>query len=123
MKRLKRVFQYHVNNDVQTPRTVHADKKADFNTIVTALSCVWWRNCDAFTGVDEGFSYFYSMLYAAIKDNVPVINVKTRCCLYWYNAEIISFIKAKHRFRIIYKGWSKCFVTCFMNGIVNYEPM
>ena len=42
------------------------------------------------------------MLYAAIKDNVPTIDIKLRSYPSWYNAEIISLIKAKHKFRKLY---------------------
>ena len=82
-----------------TPRKVYSYKKADFNAIIQALSCIWWCGSTCLSTVDEAFDEFYDVLHAVIRDNVPQVNIKVHKYPSWYNHELITLIKQKFKWR------------------------
>ena len=79
-------------------RSVYNYKKADFPTILHILSLMYWGNFDNFS-VHEAFSHFYDILYAVLKDNVPVIDIKPNDYPIWYSHELIRLIKSRDKVR------------------------
>ena len=94
----------HVGAPAPTPRVVYSYKKADFNNIIQALSCIWWCTY-SFSSVDQAFNNFYDVLYAVINDNVPRINIRVQKYPMWYTRDLISLIKQKYK-------WRKKFIQC-----------
>ena len=84
---------------LSTQRTCYNYKKADFEHILHLLMCMSWVNLDYFNSINKAFEYFYDILYAIIKDNIPVVNIKSRRYPHWYDTEIIIMLKEKEKYR------------------------
>ena len=89
----------HVCPPAPTPRVVYSYRKADFNNIIQALSCIWWCTYRGFSTVDQAFNNFYDVMYAVIDDNVPRVNIRVQKYPTWYTSDLISLIKEKYKWR------------------------
>ena len=49
------------------------------------------------TSVDEAFSVFYDILFAVIKDYIPLVTTKSFKYPVWYTGELISLIRDKEK--------------------------
>ena len=85
----------------QQKRSVYNYKKADFNVILNILSLFHRGNFENFS-VHDAFSYFYDVLYAILKDNVPMIEIKPNDYPQWYDHELIKLIKERDKIRSKY---------------------
>ena len=91
-----------LNADIKSPptthRTVYNYKKADWNAILCALSCICWSSLFMNASVDEAFSLFYDLLFATIKDYIPLVKTKGFKFPSWYTGELISLIRDKEKY-------------------------
>ena len=65
-------------------RNVYSFKKANFTVIIQLLSCIYWGNFNDFNNVNDAFTYFYDIVLSVIKDNVPLVKIKTHRYPVWY---------------------------------------
>ena len=83
-------------------RTVHNYRKANFKDIIQLLFCINWSVINDFPSIDEACDYFYDMIFAVIKDNIPTICIKNRSYPQWYDRKLKLLCQDKDHLRHVY---------------------
>ena len=86
-----------INAPPPTDRCVYNYKKADWNSILCALTCICWSSLFTNSSVDDVFYLFYDLIFAVIKDYIPLIKTKGFKYPPWYTGELISLIRKKEK--------------------------
>ena len=78
--------------------------------IIQLLHYICWGDFNDFSTVNNAFIYFYDILFAVIKDTVPVVKIKSNDFPHWYNLDLIKMVKEKEKLRKKYvkNGRDKC---------------
>jgi hypothetical protein len=95
------VCELHVTTDIssldQCSRTVYNYRKADFDHLKRLLAILPWSLLSDCTSVDESVDLFYDLLFSAINDCVPKVNVKKRKYPDWFDIDLICLLREKER--------------------------
>ena len=86
------------HHTAQINREVYNFKRADWREINTLLNYVDWSCLHDFTTVDEAVTYFYDIVFAIMKDCIPVQRISYKRYPYWFDPQLISLIKSKAKF-------------------------
>ena len=86
------------HHTAQINREVYNFKRADWREINTLLNYVDWSCLHDFTTVDEAVTYFYDIVFATMKDCIPVQRISYKRYPYWFDPQLISLIKSKTKF-------------------------
>ena len=89
----------HKQHTTNVKRTVYNFKGADFSVVHRALACLDWSNLDKSTSVNDMLSYFNDVIFAVIKDFIPVVHINCRKYPHWYDKGIIALITEKFKCR------------------------
>ena len=82
-------------NVTHVSREVYNFKRADWKEINTVLNYVDWSCLHEFTNINDAVSYFYDIVFAIMKDYVPVQRISHKRFPYWFDPELISLVKSK----------------------------
>ena len=85
-----------VHNTINVSRTVYNFKRADFHAANQMLSYVDWSCLDT-SDVNDALSYLYDIIFAVMKDCIPVQRINHKHYPYWYDRDIITVVKQKFK--------------------------
>ena len=92
-------------------------RKANFQLLYQKISKLEFSSLESFTNVDEAVESFYNMLYNIFSGCVPRKLQSSRQYPVWFNKEIISTLKLKH------KLWTRFKKDGSLNSYENFKTI
>lgn len=87
--------EQHTSN---VTRECYNFKRADWEKVHHLLNYTDWSCLNYYTDVNKATSYFYDIVFAIMKDCIPVQRISHKHYPYWYDREMISLVKSKAHF-------------------------
>lgn len=88
-----------VKNNTKVANNLYNFRKADFLQLYYCIQSLNWDEIINFTDVDSAVEYFYSKLYNAINQCVPLSSPRKSKYPPWFNHNIIVMIRRKEKLR------------------------
>ena len=92
----------NVQSTIEISREVYNFKRTDWLHVFQLLTYINWSSLLNYDSANIAMSQFYDIIYAVLRDAVPIVKVNQRKYPPWYDKELILLIKEKERHRKTY---------------------